>query len=283
MKRLFRRSIVVACVSAALLAASADCAQRASIDGRPCPCADGYRCCGPADVCVGAGEACPSSTITSAATVAKICTVDHGPTLGAPRTAAAFGRFLARRWFACRFDVRSPSSLVAHEGIEFSTDGTWSFLRSTESDYERMTTAGDRGTYEVWNDTLTATVKSSDTTPGHDLHLVWTESKGALTLYFDFEHSPLRFRTTNGIELWFVAEGGDGTELIGDEGASCESDHSLCKPGSNCVSERNAEMCARPATDLPAGEGCDRRGTRTCAPDLVCRSDDTRQCAIASP
>jgi hypothetical protein len=282
MKRPVRRSIVVACVSAALLIASADCAPRASIEGRPCPCADGYRCCGPADVCVGAAEACPASVIASAATVAKICAVDHGPALGPPRTAAAFSRFLGRRWFPCRFDVRSPSSLVAHEGIEFGGDGTWSFLRSTESGYERMTTAADRGTYEVWNDTLTAPVKWSDTTPGHDLHLVWTESKGALTLYFDFEHTPLRFRTTNGIELWFVAEGGDGTELIGDEGASCESDHSICKPGSNCVSERNAEMCARPATDLPAGEGCDNRGTRTCAPELVCRSD-TRQCGIASP
>jgi hypothetical protein len=159
-------------------------------------------------------------------------------------------------------------------------------LRPTATGYERSTAKADIGIYQVYNDTLTSLVPSTDTTQGHDLRLTWTETKGgvegALTLYLDFEYSPLRFTTFNGIELWFVAEGGDGTELIGDEGSSCESDHSVCKPGSNCVSEHNAEMCSRPATNLPVGQGCDTRGTRTCMPQLVC-SSMTRQCTTPAP
>ena len=274
------RSIALACVSLALVLASASCAAETAIDGRPCPCADGYRCCATADVCVANGAACPAATISSAATIQRVCSAEHGPALGAPRTASAFAHFLARRWFACRYEPGSVASLVSHEGIELGSDGTWAFLRATANGYERSTDKADVGTYEVWNDTLTATVKSTDTTQGHDLHLVWTEARGPLTLYFDFEYGPLRFRTTNGVELWFVAEGGDGSDLIGEEGASCEEDHTVCKPGSNCVSEHNAEMCSRPVSNLPVGQGCDNRGTRTCMPQLVCRSD-TRQCATA--
>ncbi len=275
-----RRSLALACASGVLLVASGACGQQAVIDGRPCPCTDGYRCCETANVCIANGDACPARTISSAATVERVCAAGHGPTLGPPRTAAAFGRLLARRWFACRYDPSSPSSLVTHVGIEFDTTGTWAFLHEAANGYERGTTASESGTYQVWSDTLTALVPSTDTTPGHDLHLFWTESKGALTLYFDFEYAPLRFRTTNGIELWFVAEGGDGTDIIGSDGTSCESDHSLCKPGSKCVSERNAEMCTVPATNLPVGAGCDNRGGRTCMPQLICRTD-TRQCGPA--
>ena len=277
-----RSSIVVACASIALVVASADCAARTTIDGRPCPCTDGYRCCATADRCIADGDACPAGVISSAAAIKRVCSADHGPALGPPRTAAAFAHFLARRWFACRYEPGSKSSLVSHEGIELGSDGTWGFLSPTANGYERSTAPADIGTYQVWNDTLTFLVPPTDTTQGHDLHLFWTESRGPLTLYFDFEYAPLRFRTTNGIELWFVAEGGDGTDLIGDEGASCESDHTICKPGSNCVSEHNAEMCSRPVSNLPVGEGCDNRGTRTCMPQLVCRSD-TRQCATPAP
>ena len=277
MKRLVSRSIVIACGTLALALATADCAGKTTLDGRACPCADGYRCCATADVCVGAGDVCPAATIASAATIQRVCSADHGPVLGPPRTASAFAHLLARRWFACFYDPGSVSSLVAHEGIEFGSDGTWGFLRPTANGYERSTAPADTGTYRVWNDTLTSLVPSTDMTQGHDLHLFWTESRGPLTLYFDFEYAPLRFRTTNGIELWFVGDGGDGTDLIGDEGTSCEADHTICKPGSSCVSEHNAEMCSRPATNLPVGAGCDNRMVRTCMPQLVCRSD-TRQC-----
>jgi hypothetical protein len=286
MKRPFRSSIAVACASLALVAASADCAGRTTIDGRTCPCTDGYRCCDTVDLCVANGDACPSGVISSAATIQRVCSADHGPALGPPRTAEAFGHFLARRWFACRYEPGSVSSLVSHEGIEFGADGTWGFLRPMAAGYERSTAPADIGTYQVWNDTLLFVVPTTDTTQGHDLRLTWTETKGgvqgSLTLYFEFEYSPLRFKTTNGIELWFVAEGGDGTELIGVEGPSCESDHTLCQPGSNCVSEHNAEMCSRPVSNLPIGQGCDNRMTRTCMPQLIC-SSETRRCTSPAP
>ncbi len=281
-KRLVSRAIVVASATFVLALATADCAGKTSLEGRSCPCADGYRCCATADVCLPAGEACPSATISTAADIQRVCSQAHGPVLGPPRTASAFASFLARRWFACLYDPSSVSSLVSHEGIEFGSDGTWGFLRRTANDYERSTAPADTGTYQVWNDTLLGFVPANDMTQGHDLYLSWTESRGPLTLYFDFEYAPLRFRTTNGIELWFVAEGGDGSDLIGTEGTSCESDHMICKPGSACVSEHNAEMCSKPATNLPVGAGCDNRGVRTCMPQLECRSD-TRQCGISAP
>jgi hypothetical protein len=267
MRRLF---LFFSCLGLVLLA---QCAEQASIEGRPCPCADGFRCCAAADVCVAAGAACPVGFVASRASIERVCAGEHGPALDDARTAASFARFLARRWFVCNYDARSVSGLVSHEGIEFTTAGTWSYLRATPAGYER---GDETGTYRVYNDTLKTTVAATDTTPGHDLHIEWTNAGGPLDLYMHFEHSPLRFRTNNGIELWFVADGSDGSELIGDEGVSCESDHTRCKPGSNCVSELNAEMCARPVSNLGAGEGCDRTGTRTCAPPLACLA--TRQC-----
>ena len=273
-----RASFVIACVCAALAFVIPACAPRSDLEGRPCPCADGYRCCEPAGVCIAESATCAAAPITSAATVTRICAEPQGPALGPPRTAAALGRYLARRWFGCRVDPSAPpGALVAHQGIEFSLDETWSFLRLTATGYERSTDPADRGTYKVWNDRLNQLVTPTDTTPGHDLHIRWVHGDIVLNLFFDFERGPLRFRTVNGAELSFSGEGGDGSDLAGDEGTSCESDHGICKPGKTCASVVSTELCAAPAANLGVGEGCDKVGVRTCAPPLVC-NDGKKQC-----
>lgn len=274
-----RASLVAAtCVSLALIAAAPGCAPQADLEGRPCPCADGYRCCEPAGVCVAEGAACGGGVIASAETVARICGEDHGPVLGPPFTAAALGRLLARRWLLCAVDRAAPrTAIVAHDGIEFSLDGTWGFLRTTPAGYDRSADAGDQGTYQIWNDRLMGTVSPTDTTPAPGLHIEWRNGSVVLNLYFDFEFGPLRLRTVNGGVLWFVGDGSDGTDLVGSEGTSCEADHSICQSGRTCVSEVSAELCARPAANLPRGEGCDQHMVRTCAPPLVCL-DVKKQC-----
>ena len=134
-----RASFVIACVCAALAFVIPACAPRSDLEGRPCPCADGYRCCEPAGVCIAESATCAAAPITSAETVTRICAQPQGPALGPPRTAAALGRYLARRWFGCRVDPSAPpGALVAHEGIEFALDETWSFLRPTATGYERL-------------------------------------------------------------------------------------------------------------------------------------------------
>jgi hypothetical protein len=279
-----RASVVVAAyVTVALLAATPACAPRNDLEGRPCPCAEGYRCCDPAGICVANASVCAGGAITSADTVARICAEPHGPALGAPRTAAAFTRFLARRWFGCHVNPAAPPTAIdAHEGIEFADDETWTFLRSTTAGYVRSTDPTDRGTYQIWNDRLSQLVKPTDTTPGHDLHVRFVHGAFVLNLFFEFEHGPLRFQTVNGAVLFYVGEGadesGDGSDLLGSEGTACESDHAICAPGKKCVSVVSAELCEQPAANLAAGEGCDPNGVRTCAPPLVCNGA-TKQCA----
>jgi hypothetical protein len=279
---LLRASVVVTSVSAALALGAPACAQDAALEGRPCPCADGYRCCDPAGVCIANGAACAGNPITSADTVARICAEPHGLTLGPPRTAAAFSRFLARRWFGCHVNpAASPMALDAHEGIELGLDGTWTFLRSTVAGYERSTDTADSGTYQIFNDRLGVPVKPTDTTPGHDLKVRFVHAGLVLNLFFDFEHGPLRFQTVNGAVLFYVGEGandsGDGSDLVGSEGTACESDHGICAPGKQCVSVISAELCEQPAANLPEGEGCDPNGVRACAPPLLC-SGAKKQC-----
>ena len=265
-------------MSLALIAAAPGCAPQADLEGRPCPCADGYRCCEPAGVCVAEGAACGGGVIASAETVARICGEDHGPGLAPPLTAAALVRFLARRWFTCGVDRGAPSTaIVAHEGIEFTADGSWGFLRPTAAGYERSPLPDDQGTYQVVNDRLNAPVKPTDTTPGRVLDMRWRHGDIVLTLLFDFERRPLRFRTVDGGELWFAGEGSDGDDLVGEEGTSCVGDHGVCKAGKTCVSVVSAELCESPATNLVEGEGCDQIGVRTCAPPLTC-IDGTKQC-----
>ena len=265
-----------------MLAASPACAPSAELEGRPCPCADGYRCCDPAGICIAENATCAAGAITSADTVARICAEPHGSPLPPPRTAVSLVQFLARRWFTCAVDRTAPSTaIVAHEGIEFAADETWAFLRPTASGYERSPDPADQGTYKPFNDRLGVLVDPTDTTPGHDLHIQWVHGAIVLNLFFDFEQGPLRLRTINGSELWFAGEGGDaggdGRGLIGDEGTSCEADHASCKPGKTCVSVVSAELCEQPAANLGEGVGCDQMGVRTCASPLKCL-DKTKQC-----
>lgn len=190
--------------------------------------------------------------------------------------------FLARRWFNCGMDRSAPATaLAAQDGIEFSS-GTWTFLRRAGGGYERSTDPADQGTYQVSNDRIDQLVDPTDTTPGYNLHIRFVHGDIVLSLFFDFEHGPLRFRTVNGGELWFVGEGGetgDGNDLVGDEGTSCVADHASCKPGKTCVSVISAELCEQPVTNLPAGAGCDPSGVRACAPPLTCLG--TKQCGMA--
>jgi hypothetical protein len=282
-----RSSTLLACVVLGLVVAGAHCAPRAAIEGRSCPCADGYECCAAADVCVAAGTKCPlgptggvGGVAATPETVARVCNAEHGPALAPPRTAAAFGRFLGRRWYICGYDPSSVSGLVAHEGIELTVDGKWYFLRWNGREYERTSTPGEvtSGSYLIHNDTLNMFVEATDTTPGYDLYVQWS-FKGPLDLHIELETSPLRFQTPNGILLHFVALDEDGTSLIGAEGASCEPGNSRCQPGLKCISEKNSERCVRPG---PVGldQGCDRAaGGASCTPPYTCL--DTRRCGTA--
>jgi hypothetical protein len=279
---LIRASIVIASVIASLAIATSACAPDADLEGRSCPCADGYRCCDPAGVCIADDATCTGGTIASAVTVSRMCSEPHGPALPPPLTAASLVHFLARRWFNCAIDQKAPSTAIAaHDGIELSS-GTWTFLRATADGYEPSTDPADQGTYQVWNDRLNQLVEPTDTTPGYNLHIVLVRGSIVLSLFFDFERVPLRFRSVNGGELWFAGEGhetGDGADLAGDEGTSCVADHASCKPGKKCVSVISAELCEQPAMNLPQGAGCDPMGVRACAPPLVCLG--TKQCGTA--
>ena len=72
----------------------------------------------------------------------------------------------------------------------------------------------------------------------------------------------------------------DGSDLAGDDGTSCESDHGICKSGKTCAGVVSTELCAAPVANLGAGEGCDKVGVRTCAPPLVC-NDGKKPCTPA--
>jgi hypothetical protein len=184
---------------------------------------------------------------------------------------------LGRQWFTCGYDPASISGLVSHEGIEFHQDGTYVFLQANAdaSGFLPMTGPIDHGTYRVFNDLDEGFVSPTDTARGIQLHMEWNY-KGPLELYVDWEQRPLRYRTHNGIDLWFVALDDDGSSLVGAEGTSCESDRSICKSPCQCVSEQNSETCTAPAV-VGAGEGCyGRTMVRTCQPGLTCGSD--RRC-----
>lgn len=282
---------LVASIAIALAGvASAHCGGNVPITGKACPCLDGFVCCA-ADTCIKPNEACPADgtksglglTVTPE-TIIALCNAPHGPPLAAPRTAAGMTRLLARRWYVCGYDPKSWSPLLAKPGLEFRPNGDWAFVEF-EADRRTLTVpAAPGGVYGVYNDLLETLVPTTDTTTGSTLHVRWFNDKldpfheGKLDLKTDFEHSPLRFRTEKGIPTWYVALDQTGIELDAVEGTACAPDNG-CREGARCVYERNVTVCSKPAT-VQRGEGCDRQGTRTCAPNLTCL--DNRRCGDPS-
>ncbi len=266
------------------IALAAACGGSISVEGHACPCTTNYVCCGGTNQCVGVGAACPQGSTGIAPTAENIrtlCNAPHGNTLGPPVTAQAFAKLLSRRWLPCFYDAKSVSNLVSHEGIEFHDDSTYDFLQSAPDGYEAAKDPKTNG-YLFKNDTLLPTgdgyVTASDTTVAKELLLEFRYGAGNLELQVDFEHSPLRFHTWNGIDLWFVALDDDGTQYSGTEGMACDTAGAVCHSPTRCVSENNAGECAAPAT-VGKGEGCDHKNTRNCdtSKNLVCLT--TRRCA----
>jgi hypothetical protein len=216
------------------------------------------------------------------ADIQALCAVPQPPEIaqiGPPRTAAALAGLLSRRWFQCSVKPGSVSGLDAHEGLEFTADGNWYFLRASNGGFERDPSPDATGTYLISNTDLapagTGLVGPTDTTFGLHLLIEWFNG-GRLELGTNFFYpSPLRFKTLNGIVMWFVALDVDGTSFVGGEGMACETGGAVCGHGTVCVSENNSAVCSAPAA-VGRGEGCDHKGTRTCTPPLVCL--ETRQC-----
>lgn len=175
----------------------------------------------------------PGGVAATPASVARLCGAEHGPALAPPRTAAAFGRMLGRRWYTCAYDPKSTSGLVAHEGIELTLDGRWYFLKRNGNGYERSSAPADTGSYRIHHDALNDFVAPTDMTPGYDLFVQWTNSIGPLDLHVTFEQSPLRFQTFNGVVLDFVALDEDRATLVGAEGGGAS-----CTPPYRCLDNR---------------------------------------------
>jgi hypothetical protein len=277
------RALLWPAIATALVTA---CGGSISVDGHACPCTTGFVCCGGTNQCVGAGAACPPGStgiMPTADNIRTLCNAPSGGAIGPPSTADAFTRVLARTWIACKFDPSSSSGLVAHEGIEFTPDGVWFSVHGTPNGYEHdppeeQPNGPTSGPYDFSNSTLAATnhgyVPTTDTTFARELLLEWTY-KGNLELQVDFQRSPLRLHTWNGVDLLFVALDDDGAEYVGTEGMACDTAGAVCRSPTRCVSENNSGVCSAPAV-VGLGAGCDHKGTRKCDTGLTCST--TRQC-----
>jgi hypothetical protein len=282
------RRLVLLVVFALLGVATSQCGGNVTMDGRPCPCAEGYLCCAE-NVCVAPGGACPrdgaggSGLQVTPATIHALCTAARGAVIPPPRTAAAMTRVVARRWYVCGHDPASWSPLLVRAGIEFKPDGSWTFIDRRSDDTYTVAAVSD-GTWGIYHDTLNRVVGPGDTTPGYAPYVRWFDDAlegfhgGALDLRMDFERSPFRFRTEKGIDTWFVALDESGAELEGTEGMACPEGGPPCRDGARCIYERNARSCSKPAV-VGLGEGCDRSETRTCAAGLYCL--ESRRCGEA--
>ena len=89
------KPIAPALIGATVLAAAAvfavpACTANLDVDGRPCPCSDGWTCCETQNVCVRQGGACPGSSIDSGGSDADTV-VDGGGLPDAAMTDAGDG------------------------------------------------------------------------------------------------------------------------------------------------------------------------------------------------
>jgi hypothetical protein len=273
-----RAALVGLLVATALVVA---CGGHVALEGRSCPCLDGWVCCAASNVCAlpsDAGKTCSSGIAPTAKNIQTLCAAS-GATLGPPSTAAALTALLARPWYACTPDPTSVSGLVAHDGLQFTDDGHWFFLKRTGDAFACETEPDATGTFEMANSHFSGDahfVPPTDTTFDRQILLEWLY-KGRLELATDFQEAPLRFHTWNGIHLWFVALDGDGRSLEGAEGMACDGTNAVCQRPGTCVSENNSGICSAPAV-VGRGEGCDHKPVRACAQGLTCL--DTRRCGV---
>ena len=185
----------------------------------------------------GPGAGSTSSSSSSLTSVAAACAAPHGASLGVPHTAAAFTSVVARRWFICGYDATSRSGLVSHEGLELTPEGHWYYLKSDgHGGYERDVGADADGPWFVYSSTAHGLVPQSDATVADTVYLHWDDHRGGLDLRTTFESSPLRMKTWNGVDLWFVALDSDGEALRGAEGMSCNVEGVACNADLACTS-----------------------------------------------
>lgn len=192
-----------------------------------------------------------SGATTSGATVANVatrCEAPHGAPVK-PVTPAAFSRGLVGRWLGCQYDPNSISSLITHEGVEFTADGRYYGLESDgQGGLQRATklkvvqfqgypaTVEPSGSYSIYSRAAEGLVSGDDDRPTQIMHLHLNEI--ILDLEVSFEASPRRFLTTNGIAMWFVSadpEPNDPTPRLADVGELCGPDDGQCRSGLQCA------------------------------------------------
>jgi hypothetical protein len=188
---------------------------------------------------------CTGETLDGGSSLDAPVAVDVAARCGAPRgapelpaTASAFAKALAGRWLVCGHDASSSSLLLARDGIDFTSDGQWSLLKSDGSGgYEHTVVDGTFGTYALLLDGTTRAVSTTDTTPASAVSL--RLDGPSLALRVDFEVSPKRLLTRAPSEVDFVRLDNEVDEPVpytSKEGEHC--DPSLpCRAGLFCRPE----------------------------------------------
>lgn len=195
------------------------------------------------------GTTTPGATL---ATLAARCAEAHGSRVQ-PRTPSSFHHALVGRWLACQYDPKSPSLLIAHQGIEITASGRYYLLEpdglgglqratqvivnngGTPPDTYPVTIEPD-GSYSIYSGAEHGLVGGDDDTPSTLLSLHLNEV--ILDLDVSFEASPREFLTNNGIAMWFVTaddELNDPTPRQPALGELCGPDDGQCRTGLDCA------------------------------------------------